>query len=199
DDPAAFPGLRAGEQGCYRGGPGLGGTRRAVDSLELEGALPSSAVVEQPLVDDELDTRLAQGIGEPDGELARHARAPEAQGLGLPDDVGRCEVVEVDAVADEVVDGEGLRVENVDRRIDGCDAVAFDAPRYRDAPAAHLGVEQHVDDVDGDLVAQLGAALRVTEDQDVGHAVEPTVPRVGWQPWSRPSSTCGHASPRSPI
>ena len=60
-------------------------------------------------------------------------------------------------------------MDDVDRRIDCGDAVALDAPGDRDPPAAHLGVEQHVDDVDGDLVAQLCAALRVTEDQDVGH------------------------------
>ena len=88
-------------------------------------------------------------------ELAGHARGPEAEGLDLPDDLRRCEGVEVGALADEVVDREGLVVEDLDRRIDGGDAVALDAPGDRDAAAAHLGVEQHVEDVDGDLVAQL--------------------------------------------
>ena len=51
--------------------------------------------------------------------------------------------------------------------------IALDAPDDRDPPAPHLRVEERVDDVDRDLVAELGAPLRVADDQDVRHPNEP--------------------------
>ncbi len=204
DDPSAVPGLRAGEQRRDRGGPRLGGTRRAVDALELERALPASAVVEHPLVDHELDARLAQSVGEPDGELAGHLRAPEAEGLHLPDDVGRCEVVEVDALADEVVDGEGLRVDDVDGRIDGGDAVALDAPHDRDPALADLRVQERVADTERKLVPQLGRTFGVAHDQDVRHhpSLSREQPRTGWVGcvgWQLRSTSSVDGWPRSPT
>ena len=53
-------------------------------------------------------------------------------------------------------------------------AVFLDAPDDRDATTVHLGVEERVDDVDRDLVAELRAPLRVADDQDVRHAAEPS-------------------------
>ena len=45
----------------------------------------------------------------------------------------------------------------------------FDAPHDRDAAAAHLRVDEGVADRDPDLLAQLGAALAVADEEHVGH------------------------------
>ena len=88
----------------------------------------------------------------------------------------------VDACPDQVVRGKRLRVDDLDRRVDRGDAIALDAPDDRHAPPAHLRVQKRVDDVDGDLVSQLGTRVCVADDEDVRHAREPIdrPPVDGW-------------------
>ena len=153
--------------------PGLGGARRAPDRPRARRrSCRRRRSSKQPLVDDELDARGAERVGVPERERrrARRASAGRATATWRTTLVGG-DLVEVDAVADQVVDRERLRVDDLDRRVDDGDAVALDAPDDRDAAPADLGVQERVDDVDRDLVAQLGAAVRVADDQDVRHGV----------------------------
>ena len=198
-DPTPVGRLRPREEIGDRRHARLAGTGRAPDPVELGLGLPAPAVVEEALVRDELDSGAAERVRRPERERLGDAGAPDPEGLDDLHGDRRFDVVEVDARADQLVRRERLDRDDLDRRVDDGDPVALDAPYDGDAAPADLRIDEGVPDVDRDLVTELRTPHRVTEDQDVGHEVEPTLPRVGWHPWSRPSSTCGHASPRSPI
>jgi hypothetical protein len=159
---------------------GLAGDRRlrgAPDAVELVRRLSPPALVEEPLIGDELDAVGAQRVGDPDREGERHARPRDPERSDGAHRLRGLDLVVVDPRRDEVVDGDRLGRDDLDRRVDRCNPVAFDAPDDRDPPLADLGVEKRVADAERQLVPQLHAPLSVPDDQEVGHATSLTTGR----------------------
>ena len=97
----------------------------------------------------------AELIRDSNGKAVRDGDAREAQRGDLPGQLGGPEVVEADPGLDQIGRGERLGRNQLDRRLDLGDPVAFDAPDDRNASAVRLGVEELVADVEWNLVAKL--------------------------------------------
>ena len=168
---AAVARLRAREQRRDRRHPCLGRLLRDANPGQLEVGLAPPAVVEEPLVDDELDTVGPQPVAD-----RRAGKRSGTTARSMPSDATICENSagktsyasrpsrQQAGRAGSVSDGDEL-----DRRIARGDAIALDAPDDRDAPAADLGVEERVADVDRNLVAELRQAERVADQEDIWH------------------------------
>ena len=107
-------------------------------------------------------------------ERCRDDGLAQAERAGDADRLDRRHLVEVDAVADEVVERERLDRDDLDPGVDRGDPVAFDAPDDGDPTAAELGVTERVADADRHRMPELRRAQRVAHDQDVGHGREPS-------------------------
>ena len=168
-DAAAVCGLRQHEQRRDRREPRLGGARGDADAVELQLGLASPAVVEEPLVDGQLDAVSAQGVRMAQRERRRHDGVAQPHRPRDPYGQGRLDLVHVDAVPDEVVGRERLHRDDLDRRVDGGDAIALDAPDDGDAAAVELEVAEGVADRDRDFVAQLRRPDGIADEEDVRH------------------------------
>ena len=171
---SSVTGLGAGEQLGDRRQPRLGRARGSPDALELNGRLPSPAVVVEALVDRQLDAVRAERIGVPqrEGPGDDGVANPELPGDTHEDDRG--DLVVVDAVPHEVVVRERLDGDDLHGRVDRRDPIPLDAPDDCDPPAVDLREAERVADRDRDLVPELRRADGVADQQQVRHRRKPT-------------------------
>ena len=148
---------------------GLHGATGAPDPLELEARLDATALVEVGLVCLELDPVRAQdvGVAEREGGRGRGALQTELPAGSEPELT--VERVRVEPAPDEPVRADVLEREHLQIEAESPHAAGLERADHDAAPAADLGVEEHVGSGQRHLVAKLRRAHRVADDQHVRH------------------------------
>ena len=143
------------------------------DPGELGVGLVAAPPVEPLVVDRELHAAAAQEVRDRDREAGRHERRAHAHALHRAREELELDLVAGQALRDQLAAAELLAQDALDVGRGRREAVGLQDVRQHDPAAVVLGVEERVADGDRELVAQLGRAQRVADDEDVGHAVTP--------------------------
>ena len=116
DDAATLARLRARQQPGNRCHPGLGRLLRDADPRELEVGLAPSPVVEEPLVDDELDAVGPKPVADAEREALGNDRPLDPERRHHLREQRREDLVDIEPVGQKLVEREGLRRHDLDRR-----------------------------------------------------------------------------------
>ncbi len=146
----------------------LGRALRLANACKLGVRLDATALVEELAPSLDLDLVRAQVVGDLERKVARSDRRPNVGGAaGAKHQLGR-QLVPAQPLLHELVEPQLLERHRLD-------AVDVAQPRHLERAHVHrarpvpLDVHERVRDCDGHLVAQLGRADRVAEDDYVGH------------------------------
>ena len=145
----------------------------AADAGELVLGLHASAFVEEALIGRELDPLRAQVVGLTEREGIRSHRGLETE---LPHGVQvqlALDLVRVEPALQQLVDADVLVREHVEPRAELRDAARLERADDDGTLAAGLRVEERIGHGERHLVAQLGRADGVGDDQHIGHRADP--------------------------
>ena len=151
------------------GDTGLDGAAGAADPGQLVLVLDPAALVEEALVGGELDPVRAQVVGVAEREAGGRGRAPETQLLAGAEVELLVERVAVESLLEQRVDARVLEREHLEPDPQLGDPAGLERADDHGPLPADLGVEERIGHGERHLVAQLGRADRVGDDQHIRH------------------------------